>query len=142
MLEMGHTSKVKDHVWNTPGYRPQEGEATHSWEFFLRDRDADKMSYVDKVVVYLHDTFPQPRRVLDRQPFVVKEEGYAGFVIKVEIYFKGLPENDKNRKVSQHWRRYVAITSPLTVPADLRPLLDARGNRLGRKGQGGHQEGL
>ena len=28
----------------------------------VRDRDADRMSYVEKVVVVLHDTFPNPRR--------------------------------------------------------------------------------
>ncbi len=30
--------------------------------FQIRDRDAEKMSYVEKVVVILHETFPNPRR--------------------------------------------------------------------------------
>lgn len=100
MMELSHTCRVKDHVWNTPGYEPQDGEPTHSWQFQVRDRDADRMGYVDKVVVVLHDTFPEPRRVLTKQPFIVKEEGYATFEILVEIYFKGLPDTDKARKVT------------------------------------------
>ncbi len=37
--------------------------------------------------------------VLTKEPFVVKEEGYAGFEIPVEIYFKGLHDNDQAKKV-------------------------------------------
>ncbi len=37
--------------------------------------------------------------VLTKQPFLVKEQGWAGFEILVEIYFKGLPDSDKARKV-------------------------------------------
>ncbi len=36
MMELSHSCRVKDHVWNTPGYRPREGEATHQWEFQVR----------------------------------------------------------------------------------------------------------
>ena len=38
--------------------------------------------------------------VLREPPFVVKEEGYAGFEIGIEIYFKGVKESDQARKVS------------------------------------------
>ncbi len=62
MVEMSHTCRIKEHIWNTPGYRPRDGEATHQWELQIRDRDADRMAYVEKVVVQLHDTFPNPRR--------------------------------------------------------------------------------
>ena len=37
--------------------------------------------------------------MLTKEPFVVKEEGYAGFEIPVEIHFRGLAENDKAKKV-------------------------------------------
>ncbi len=61
-MELSHKSRVKEHIWHTPGYLPLEGEATHEWEFLIRDREADRMSYIDRVVVVLHDTFPEPRR--------------------------------------------------------------------------------
>lgn len=61
-FELSHYCRVKDHIWNSPDYRPLEGEATHQWEFFIRDRESEKMSYIEKVVVILHDTFPEPRR--------------------------------------------------------------------------------
>ena len=37
--------------------------------------------------------------VLHKPPFRVKERGYATFDINVELYFKGLPDNDKAKKV-------------------------------------------
>ncbi len=30
---------------------------------------------------------------------MIKEEGYAGFLINVEVYFKGLQDHDKAKKV-------------------------------------------
>ena len=41
-----------------------------------------------------------PVSVLTEPPYVVKEQGYAGFLINVDIYFKGLPDNDAGKKVS------------------------------------------
>ena len=54
------------------------------------------MFYVEKLVIYLHDNLNpnpifNPKRVLFQPPFRVKGEGYAGFMVNVEIYFKGLP---------------------------------------------------
>ena len=57
------------------------------------------MSYVEKLVVYLHETFSNHKRVFHRPPFRVKEEGYAGFLVNIEIYFKGLPNGDSAKMV-------------------------------------------
>jgi transcription initiation factor IIF auxiliary subunit len=37
--------------------------------------------------------------VLTEPPYVVKEQGYAGFTILIEVFFKGVPDNDNARKV-------------------------------------------
>lgn len=47
------------------------------------------------VVFLLHDTFRNPKRVLKEPPFVVKESGYAGFIIPIEIYLKNKDEPKK-----------------------------------------------
>ncbi|XP_014485510.1 PREDICTED: protein AF-9 [Dinoponera quadriceps] len=87
-LEYGHASMVRSHL--TPeGY-------THDWEVFVRGVDnADIHQYVDKVVFLLHDSFRNPKRVLKEPPFVVKESGYAGFLIPIEIYLKNKDEPKK-----------------------------------------------
>lgn len=43
----------------------------------------------------MHDTFRNPKRVLKEPPFVVKESGYAGFIIPIEIYLKNKDEPKK-----------------------------------------------
>lgn len=47
------------------------------------------------MVFILHDTFRNPKRVLKEPPFVVKESGYAGFIIPIEIYLKNKDEPKK-----------------------------------------------
>jgi len=47
------------------------------------------------VVFHLHDTFRNPKRVLKEPPFVVKESGYAGFIIPIEVYLKNKDEPKK-----------------------------------------------
>lgn len=63
-LEMGHSSSVKEHIWKNPSYRPAgPEEATHDWEFWIRDaRGADMGKYVEKLIVQLHSTFRKPTR--------------------------------------------------------------------------------
>lgn len=122
-LELGHVCNVKDHIWGNPSYSTKEfNEATHDWEFFIRDSNkGDMTQYIDKIVVNLHETFKNPKRgdlvsfwaefswmmslsffpVLKEPPFVVREQGYAGFTIYIEIFFKGVPEGDEARKVCQ-----------------------------------------
>jgi YEATS domain-containing protein 1/3 len=54
-FEFGHRSAIRTKV--TPdGY-------THDWEVFVRGADgADISHFVEKVVFYLHETFPKPKR--------------------------------------------------------------------------------
>lgn len=40
-----------------------------------------------------------PLSVLDKPPYRIKEQGYAGFEIYVDLYFKGLSDSDSARKV-------------------------------------------
>ncbi|KAL0270668.1 UNVERIFIED_CONTAM: hypothetical protein PYX00_008003 [Menopon gallinae] len=87
-FEIGHEASVR--TKKTPdGF-------THDWEVFVKGADNTDIQYfVDKVVFYLHETFPKPRRVIKEPPYVVKESGYAGFVLPIDVYLKNKEEPKK-----------------------------------------------
>ncbi|XP_063982939.1 protein ENL [Diachasmimorpha longicaudata] len=87
-LECGHVSMLRPRT-TLEGY-------THDWEVFIRGVDnADISQYVEKVVFQLHETFPKPKRTLKDAPYVLKESGYAGFVLPIYIYLKNKDEPKK-----------------------------------------------
>jgi len=51
--------------------------------------------FIFSVVFLLHDTFRNPKRVLKEPPFIVKESGYAGFIIPIEVYLRNKDEPKK-----------------------------------------------
>ncbi|ORX40627.1 yeats family-domain-containing protein [Kockovaella imperatae] len=77
---------------------------THRWTVFLTSAaspppkagveddflpgGADDLSYLIKKVTFkLHETYPNPSRVLDKPPYVVSETGWGEFVIQIRIQF-------------------------------------------------------
>lgn len=40
------------------------------------------------VIFILHETFPKPKRVVKEPPYLLKESGYAGFLIPIHVYLK------------------------------------------------------
>ncbi|KAF5301605.1 hypothetical protein FQR65_LT08910 [Abscondita terminalis] len=89
-FEIGHEAAIRTK-------RTQEG-FTHDWEVFVRGCDGANIHYyVEKVVFYLHETFPKPKRVIKEPPYSVKESGYAGFTLPVEIHLRN---KDEPKKIS------------------------------------------
>lgn len=106
-LEIGHEASIRTK-------RTPEG-FTHDWEVFVRGcDDADIHCYVEKVVFYLHETFQKPKRgsrldsssfcfcinlcfivVIKEPPYSVKESGYAGFQMLIDIYLRNRDEPKK-----------------------------------------------
>lgn len=87
-FEIGHEATLR--TKNTP-----EG-FTHDWKIFVRGCDGANIHYyVEKVVFYLHETFQKPRRVIKEPPYSVKESGYAGFIIPIEVYLRNSAEPKK-----------------------------------------------
>lgn len=87
-FEIGHEAAIRTK-------RTQEG-FTHDWEVFVRGCDGANLHYyVEKVVFYLHETFPKPKRVIKEPPYSVKESGYAGFTLPVEIHLRNKDEPKK-----------------------------------------------
>lgn len=105
-LEIGHEASIRTK-------RTPEG-FTHDWEVFVRGcDDAEIHYYIEKVVFYLHETFQKPTRglcfgcvvvgwficffvlfvaVVKWPPYSVKESGYAGFQMLIDIYLRNRDE--------------------------------------------------
>ncbi|CAN8011526.1 unnamed protein product [Ixodes pacificus] len=80
-LELGHRAVLRA--------RPTAEGFTHDWTVFVRGPDNCSIQhFVDKVVFFLHESFPKPKRVLKEPPYQVSESGYAGFNMPVEVYFR------------------------------------------------------
>lgn len=81
MIEIGQTSApLKNKLPN--GY-------THKWTLFVRGINNSRIEHcIQRVVFQLHESFDNPQRNLTEPPFQVKETGYAGFEVPIEIYFK------------------------------------------------------
>lgn len=62
----------------------------HKWKFYVKfeDNSVDIGSIIDKVIVELHPTFPDPIIEISKAPFEIEKKGWGVFVIKATIYFK------------------------------------------------------
>ncbi|KDR18313.1 protein AF-9 isoform X2 [Zootermopsis nevadensis] len=90
LFEIGHEAVIRTK-------RSPKG-FTHDWEVFVRGADnTDINHFVDKVVFHLHETFPKPKRVVKDPPYSVKETGYAGFNLPIDICFRTGDEPKKVR---------------------------------------------
>ncbi|KAG4068326.1 hypothetical protein HA402_007846 [Bradysia odoriphaga] len=104
VFEIGHIASLKSKI--TP-----EG-FTHDWELYVRGCDAADIShYIDKVVFNLHESFPRPKRVFKEPPYSLKESGYAGFVLPIDIYFKN---RDDPKKVTYNYDLNLQNTGTIT----------------------------
>ena len=69
--------------------RPDDSGLTHRWTIYLRGKEGGKIEkYIKSVTFKLHETFPKPHRVLETVPFAITENGYAGFLVPIEIVFR------------------------------------------------------
>ncbi|KAL7011172.1 hypothetical protein ACKWTF_014133 [Chironomus riparius] len=88
-FEIGHSAERKA--------KPSKHGFTHDWELFVKSpNDSNDISqFIEKVVFNLHDSFPKPKRVIKDPPYVVKESGYAGFELTIDIYLRNRDEPKK-----------------------------------------------
>ncbi|XP_018871846.1 protein ENL isoform X2 [Gorilla gorilla gorilla] len=87
-LELGHRAQLRK--------KPTTEGFTHDWMVFVRGPEqCDIQHFVEKVVFWLHDSFPKPRRVCKEPPYKVEESGYAGFIMPIEVHFKNKEEPRK-----------------------------------------------
>lgn len=69
--------------------QPIDPGLTHRWTIYLRGKEGGKIEkYIKSVTFKLHETFPNPHRLLESVPFQITENGYAGFLVPIEIVFR------------------------------------------------------
>ncbi|AET40170.1 YEATS domain-containing protein YAF9 Ecym_5416 [Eremothecium cymbalariae DBVPG len=93
-------------------YRPPNApsEHTHMWTIFVRDPRGEDVSYfIKKVVFKLHETYPNPVRVIEAPPFELTETGWGEFEINVKIHFVE-EANEKMLNFYHHLRLHPYFT--------------------------------
>lgn len=96
----GNTAKLMGD--NKPPNAPKDH--THLWTIFVKDPRGDDLSYfIKKVVFKLHETYPNPVRVVEAPPFELTETGWGEFEINVKIYFDDIA-NEKMLSFYHHLR--------------------------------------
>lgn len=87
-LVLGHSAQWRKKP-TTEGY-------THDWTVIVKGEEGHEIKhFVEKVVFYLHESFPKPKRVVKDPPFQVSESGYGSFNLPVEVYFRNKDEPKK-----------------------------------------------
>lgn len=68
------------------GKKAEEGR-THRWICYVRGVQNEDLSYMIKKVIFsLHPSFPNPKRVVEKFPFEVQEEGWGEFEIAIKVH--------------------------------------------------------
>ncbi|XP_026689909.2 uncharacterized protein LOC100180711 isoform X3 [Ciona intestinalis] len=84
-LELGHIAKARD--------LPTFSGHTHDWMVFVKGAEGtDIAHFVEKVVFWLHESYNPPKCIVKQPPYEVRQTGYAGFKILIDIHFKNKSE--------------------------------------------------
>ena len=84
ILEFGHKAVLKEEE-----VKVGDCAYTHDWEVWVRNPSDGKIeNYLKKVVFNLHESFKNPVRTITKAPFKISEQGYGGFIIFIDLYFK------------------------------------------------------
>ncbi|XP_072039981.1 YEATS domain-containing protein 4-like [Amphiura filiformis] len=70
------------------GKKREEDGHTHQWTIYLKPfRNEDMSAYVKKVQFKLHESYPNPLRVVTKPPYEVQETGWGEFEIAIKVFF-------------------------------------------------------
>lgn len=61
--------------------------ATHRWMLFVRGEQNEPLPFVRQVEFHLHESFPDPVRVVTQQPFEIHDSGWGEFQVKMVVCF-------------------------------------------------------
>lgn len=76
------------------GKKRDEDGHTHQWTVYVKPyKNEDLSTYVKKINFKLHESYPNPNRVLVKPPYEVTETGWGEFEVVIKIYF-----NDPNER--------------------------------------------
>ncbi|RKP19555.1 yeats-domain-containing protein, partial [Rozella allomycis CSF55] len=66
---------------------PHESFPIREWTIQVLGKDEDIQQYVSKVEFKLHESFPDPNRVVEKAPFAITEKGWGEFVMDIVLHF-------------------------------------------------------
>ncbi|XP_065343509.1 YEATS domain-containing protein 4 [Cloeon dipterum] len=70
------------------GKKREEDGHTHQWTVYVKPYANEDMStYIKKVLFKLHESYPNPSRVVTRPPYEITETGWGEFEITIKIHF-------------------------------------------------------
>ncbi|XP_040570250.1 YEATS domain-containing protein 4 [Lepeophtheirus salmonis] len=74
------------------GKKRESDGHTHDWTIYVKPFNNEDMSnYVKKVQFKLHDSYPNPNRIVTKPPYEVSETGWGEFEVQIKIYFNDHP---------------------------------------------------
>ncbi|KAK6190696.1 hypothetical protein SNE40_002501 [Patella caerulea] len=78
------------------GKKREEDGHTHQWTVYVKPyKNEDLSIYVKKVHFKLHESYPNPNRVVTKPPYEVTETGWGEFEVIIKIYFNDPNGNEK-----------------------------------------------
>ena len=70
------------------GKKREEDGHTHAWSFYIKPyENEDPSTYIQRVQIKLHDSYPNSNRIINKPPYEVHETGWGEFEVTVKIYF-------------------------------------------------------
>nr|ACO11108.1 YEATS domain-containing protein 4 [Caligus rogercresseyi] len=74
------------------GKKRESDGHTHDWTVYVKPYNNEDMSnYVKKIQFKLHDSYPNPNRIVTKPPYEVSETGWGEFEVQIKIYFNDHP---------------------------------------------------
>lgn len=70
------------------GKKREDDGHTHAWTVYLRPYKSEDMAvFIKKVQFKLHESYPNPVRVVSKPPYDLSETGWGEFEIAIKIFF-------------------------------------------------------
>ena len=71
------------------GKKREDDGHTHAWTCYLKPFKNEDMSiFVKKVQFKLHESYPNPIRIVSRPPYEIQETGWGEFEMMIKVFFQ------------------------------------------------------
>lgn len=75
------------------GKKRESDGHTHDWSVYVKlYENEDMSSFVKKVQFKLHESYPNPNRIVYKPPYEVSETGWGEFEVAIKIFFSDVNE--------------------------------------------------
>lgn len=67
--------------------KDKETSHTHKWSVYVRGVEGKELGWLFKKIIFrIHETFPNPNRSIESDPFQVDESGWGEFQITIKLF--------------------------------------------------------